>query len=90
MRGITNHDDFYAALEYEGFLCADYRDYALSTPLNVNAELKRLPNADLNVCFAFLTMLLNENFFNNTAWDKLIKDGTVSAVLDRITEIIQH
>ncbi|MEG1754425.1 MAG: hypothetical protein RR234_10985, partial [Christensenella sp.] len=62
----------------------------LSTPLDVNTELKRLPNADLNMCFAFLTMLLNENFFNNTAWDKLIKDGTVNAVLDRITEIIQH
>ena len=60
-----------------GDMKLNYRDYMITEPINCSEELKRVFNADYDLCAALLTMVLREDHFSNgsfkrrfaAAWD---------------------
>jgi hypothetical protein len=61
-----------------------YYDYMTTAPINCDAELKRLSEADYDLCAALLTMLLREDHFSNGALQKRYEAGQVDAILSRM------
>ena len=59
----------YEALEDMGDLKTNYSDYMITGPINCDEELKRVPEADYELCTALLTMLLREDHFCNVLLD---------------------
>lgn len=47
-------DCFYKDLEDMGDLKINYYDYMTTVPINCDEELKRLPDADYEICTAFI------------------------------------
>lgn len=84
------HEDcFYQALEAMGELKTNYSDYMTTEPINCNEELKRLPNADYELCTALLTMLLREDHFCNGSFMRRYEAGQVKMILDRMLELLK-
>lgn len=46
-----------------GDMKLNYRDYMITEPINCSEELKRVFNADYDLCAALLTMVLREDQF---------------------------
>lgn len=75
---------YYKLLEDMGDLKIHYYDYMLTEPINCDEELKRLPEANYELCTALLTMLLREDHFCNGSLSKRIEAGEVNRILDRM------
>lgn len=84
----TNISDFYLKLEKLCWLKTDYVKYMTTEPIEVDTEIKRLPNADFDLCCALLTMLLREDHISNGAFYARLSDGSVKAVLMRMSSLI--
>ncbi len=85
----TPSEEAYYQLLYDiDDLKTDYRVYMTTAPVNCDEELKRLPNADYDLCCAFLTMLLREDHFCNGSFEKRYHDGQVEPILDRMIELL--
>ena len=75
--------------QYERLLAAtgdwksNYTDYLITEPIDLVEELKRVPEADYELCTALLTMLVNEN-----ASDKTFVDHKGLLILERMNEIL--
>ena len=54
---------YYDLLKHMGDLKSNYYDYMSTEPINCDIELKRLPEADYDLCAALLTTLLREDHF---------------------------
>ena len=80
----NTEEQHYDLLERMGDLKRNYYDYMTTAPINCDAELKRLPDADYNLCAALLTMLLREDHFSNGALRERYEAGQVDAVLRRM------
>ena len=75
---------YYDLLESMGDIKRNYWDYMTTEPINCDIELRRLPNADYDLCTALLTMLLREDHFSNGALQERYEAGQVDAILSRM------
>lgn len=75
---------YYDLLERLGDLKTNYYDYMATEPINCDVELRRLPDADYDLCTALLTMLLREDHFSNGALRERYEAGQVDAILRRM------
>lgn len=81
---------FYQALEDMGDLKTNYSDYMITSPINCNEELKRLPKADYELCTALLTMLLREDHFSNGSFERRVEKGDVKPLLQRMAKLLSE
>lgn len=79
---------YYEALESMGDLIGNYGDYMTTEPINCDEELKRLPEADYELCAALLTMLLREDHFSNGSFGRRCKNGDVQPIIDRMISLL--
>ena len=82
-------DCFYKDLEDIGDLKTNYYDYMTTAPINCDEELKRLTDADYELCTALLTMLLREDHFSNGSFMRRYEAGQVKMILDRMLELLK-
>ena len=87
--GVKHVDCFYKDLEDMGDLKTNYYDYMTTAPINCDEELKRLPDADYELCTALLTMLLREDHFSNGSFMRRYEAGQVKMILDRMLELLK-
>ena len=79
--------------QYERFLAAtgdwksNYTDYLITEPIDLVEELKRVPEADYELCTALLTMLVKEEIPENAS-DKTFVDHKGLLILERMNEIL--
>ena len=87
--GFVHEDEYYSVLESVGALKKGYYDYMITEPINVDEELKRLPNADFDLCSALITMLLREDHFSNGSFRERKEKGQVNPIVERLIETIK-
>ena len=85
----NTEEQYYDLLERMGDLKRNYWDYMSTEPINCDIELKRLPEADYDLCAALLTMLLREDHFSNGALRERYEAGQVDAILRRMISLIE-
>ena len=85
-------EDFYETLEDAGDIKFQYHEYASQKDggINCEEELKRLQNADYDICCALMTMLLREDHFCNGSFEKRYRKGQVSPILDRMIKLLEN
>lgn len=84
---LKNEEDpqvFYNMLGTADLLVGNYGDFLKSRPVDVEEELKRLPNAGFKLACAMMTMLLREDYFSGGMFAARKAKGQVGAVLDRM------
>lgn len=86
--GEQRESRVYEALEDMGDLKTNYSDYMITGPINCDEELKRVPEADYELCTALLTMLLREDHFCNGSFERRVEAGDVKLVLERMIELL--
>ena len=86
----THAERYYDLLEGMEDLKFNYREYMTTEPINCDAELKRLPTADYELCTALLTMLLREDHFVNGSFGERLASGAVDAILDRMIKTLSQ
>lgn len=65
--------------------------YDMSTePINCDAELERLPEADWDLACALLTMLLREDYFCNGSLMQRHSSGQVDVILNRMIALLKE
>ena len=79
---------YYEALENIEDMKYNYGDYMITEPIDCQEELKRLPEADYDLCCALLTMLLREDHFCNGSFERRYKAGEVKLILDRMIALL--
>lgn len=79
---------YYETLENLGDMKYNYGDYMITEPIDCNEELKRLPEADYDLCCALLTMLLREDHFCNGSFEKRHRAGEVKPILGRMIALL--
>ena len=80
---------YYAMLDQLGDLKSNYGDYMITQPINCNEELKRLSEANYELCTAFLTMLLREDHFCNGSLVERLENGQVDAILKQMVRKLE-
>ncbi|GMN96897.1 hypothetical protein [Blautia wexlerae] len=75
-------------LEVMGDLKTNYGDYMITEPIDCEAELKRVPKADYELCTALLSMILKEEHFSDGASDWRFTYRQVLTVLVRMRDIL--
>lgn len=84
-----NETMYYKLLEDIGDLKRNYRDYMITSPINCDEELKRLPTADYELSTALMTMILREDHFCEGSFIKRYETGQVDMILKRIIELLK-
>ena len=79
---------YYEALENIDDMKYNYGDYMITEPIDCQEELKRLPEADYDLCCALLTMLLREDHFCNGSFERRYNAGEVKLILDRMLALL--
>ena len=80
----------YEALEDMGDLKTNYYVYMTTGPVDCDEELKRLPEAEYELCTALLTMLLREDHFCNGSFERRVEEGDVKPLLERMIELLSQ
>lgn len=83
-------DRYYKLLENLSDLKTNYYDYMITSPIDPERELERLPTADYVLCTALLTMMLREDRFSEGAFQRRYKAGQVDAVLRKMIETLEN
>lgn len=81
---------YYEVLEEIGALKKDYTDYSNTHPVNVTEELKRIDNADYDLCCALITMALREDYWNNGKFTERFSDGSIMEIIERMCELLEE
>lgn len=71
-----------------GDMKLNYRDYMITEPINCSEELKRVFNADYDLCAALLTMVLREDHFSNGSFKRRFAAGQVLPILKRMMDVL--
>ena len=66
----------------------NYRDYMITEPINCSEELKRVFNADYDLCAALLTMVLREDHFSNGSFKRRFAAGQVLPILKCMMDVL--
>jgi hypothetical protein len=61
----------------------------ITAPINADEELKRLDNADYELCTALLTMLLREDRFSEGSFERRLYAGQVDDILERMLKVLK-
>ena len=85
-----NFDWYYDQLESLDMLVYDYGSYMITEPLDVDEELRRVFDADFDLCRALLTLLFRENHFNNGSFDTRVERGDVKLIVERMRDLIRE
>lgn len=81
-------EKYYSTLEDIGDYKSNYKNYMTTAPIDVDDELRRLSNADYELCTALLTMLLREDYFDNGSFEERYSNGQVTPVIERMIEVL--
>lgn len=85
------HDFFYKIFEKADAIRYNYGDYMVTSPINCDKELERLPDADYDLCCALMTMLFREDHFSDYGcFDRRYKNGDVQKIIDRIILLLEN
>ena len=79
---------YYETMENIGDMKYNYGDYMITEPIDCHEELKRLTEADYDLCCALLTMLLREDHFCNGSFYRRHRAGDVQPILDRMIALL--
>lgn len=79
---------YYKTLETMGDLIGNYGDYITTDSINCDEELKRLSEADYELCAALLTMLLREDHFCNGSFERRCRNGQIQPIIDRMITLL--
>ena len=79
---------YYNLLEEMNDIKYDYNDYMITGPIKVEEELKRVDNADYELCTALLTMLLREDRFSEGSFERRLYAGQVDDILERMLKVL--
>jgi hypothetical protein len=60
----------------------------ITEPINCSEELKRVFNADYDLCAALLTMVLREDHFSNGSFKRRFASGQVLPILKRMMDVL--
>ena len=84
--------DYYQdLLERVGSIKYHYGDYMITEPINCDDELKRVPNANYDLCCALLTMLFREDHFAQYGcFDRRYEKGDVQPIIDRMVDLLAN
>ena len=85
----TMADTFSEVLEQVGALKNNYQDYMATGPICADEELKRLPDADYDLCCALITMVLREDHFCNGSFDERYKNGQVQPIVIKMIDLLK-
>ena len=85
---ILNESDFCDILNECDALKNNYYDYMTTSPMDCDYELRRLPDADYDLCCALLTMLLREDHFSNGIFETRQRRGQVKPIIERIIMLL--
>ena len=85
-----NFDWYYDQLESLDMLVYDYGSYMITEPLNADEELRRVFDADFDLCRALLTLLFREDHFNNGSFDTRVERGDVKLIVERMRDLIRE
>lgn len=85
---ILSAEIFYDTLEKCDALKTDYHKYMTTEPVDCNFELRRLPDADYDLCCALLTVLLREDHFCNGTFERRQRNGQVKPIVERIITLL--
>ena len=88
--GVQHEDELINTLERAELIKRNYYDYMITEPINCDEELKRLSDADINLCSALLTMLLREDHFSNGAFKERYENGQVIPLFERMIQLLQE
>lgn len=67
----------------------DYDQYMMTSPIDCNKELKRVKNADINLCIALLVMLIREDhFMEYGCFEDRVNNGDIKNILERMLVIL--
>jgi len=84
----SSENHYYDCLSDIGDFKGDYYHYLNTRPMDVEIEMKRLPEADYELCAALLTMLLREDHFSNGSFARRYHKGEVTSILNRMMKIL--
>ena len=84
----SSENHYYDCLSDIGDLKHNYYNYLTTSPMDVEVEMKRLPEADYELCAALLTMLLREDHFSNGSFERRYQRGYVTSILQRMMELL--
>ena len=85
---VLREDLFYDVLDKCDARIGNYHKYMTTVPINCDAELRRIPDADYNLCCALLTMLLREDHFDNGSFARCQRNGQVKPIIERILKFL--
>ena len=86
---MLNEDAYYKVLCQCSDLKTGYDDYMTTQPIDCDAELRRLPTADYDLCCALLTMLLREDHFCNGSFARRQETGQVKPIIERMIKLLE-
>lgn len=83
-------DRYYDQLETLGLIKYDYGAFLITEPINIEVELRRVPDADFDLCCALLTMLFREDHFDNGSFDYRVERGDVKLIVEHMRDLIRE
>ena len=81
---------FYDRLDEAGLIAYDYGSYMVTEPLNVDEEVRRIIDADFDLCRALLTLLFREDNFVNGSFDTRVERGDVKLIVERMRDLLRE
>lgn len=81
-------ESYYLALEEIGDIKTNYTDYMVTTPIDVDYELKRLKDANYKLCTALLIMTLREDYFSNGEFERRYEQGQVIPIVEKMIKLL--
>lgn len=83
-------DRYYDQLENLDMIVYNYGSYLITEPINVDEELRRVFDADFDLCRALLTMLFREDHFDNGSFDTRVERGDVRLIVERMRDLLRE
>lgn len=83
-------DWYYDQLENLDMIVYNYGSYLITEPINVDEELRRVFDADFDLCRALLTMLFREDHFDNGSFDHRVERGDVKLIVERMRDLLRE
>ena len=77
-------------MDETGLIVSDYGSYMVTEPLNVDEEVRRIIDADFDLCRALLTLLFREDHFVNGSFDTRVERGDVKLIVERMRDLLRE
>ncbi|SHJ26822.1 DUF1643 domain-containing protein [Parasporobacterium paucivorans] len=87
---LDNESDFIQSLYKADFMDRQYNKCLSTRPVDVDAEMKALKNADYKHARALLTAIMREDYFSNGALMRRVENGNLLAVLRKLQKLYKE